>query len=179
MDVRFRRLVDDDLPLLHRWLNEPGVVRWWEGDDVSWAGVVRDYGSGNPDPVEHWLALVDGTPVGWLQCYASSAFEDEDEVRHWRSLGVESTAAGIDYLVGRPRRRGQGLGAAMIGAFTERVVFARHPEWTSVCASPRTANAASVGALARAGFSRVGTFVDEHGEATLMQRRCPRARRSS
>jgi hypothetical protein len=44
VDVTFRRLVDDDLPLLHRWLNEPGVVRWWEDDDVSWDGVVRDYG---------------------------------------------------------------------------------------------------------------------------------------
>jgi acetyl esterase/lipase len=38
MEVTFRRLTDDDLPLLHDWLNESGVVRWWEGDDVSWAG---------------------------------------------------------------------------------------------------------------------------------------------
>ena len=171
MDVGFRRLVDEDLPLLHGWLNEPGVVRWWEGDDVSWDGVVRDYGSANTEPVEHWLALVDDAPVGWIQCYASSAFEHEDETRAWRALGVEPTAAGIDYLVGAPQHRGHGLGTAMIRAFVDEVVFERHPDWTSVCASPMTANAASVGALARAGFSRVGTFAGEHGEATLMQRR--------
>jgi len=52
MDLTFRRLADDDLPVLHRWLNEPGLVRWWEGDDVSWQAVVRDYGSANPDPTE-------------------------------------------------------------------------------------------------------------------------------
>ena len=41
--LRLRPLTDDDLPVLHAWLNEPGVVWWWEGDDVSWEAVVRDY----------------------------------------------------------------------------------------------------------------------------------------
>ena len=45
MTWTFRRLTDDDLPLLHVWLNEPGVVRFWEGDDVSWPGVIAQYGS--------------------------------------------------------------------------------------------------------------------------------------
>src|SRR6476659_8903017 len=64
VDVTFRGLTDDDLPLLHRWLNEPGVVRWWEGDDVSWEGVVRDYGSGRePDKTEFWIASADGRDV--------------------------------------------------------------------------------------------------------------------
>ena len=171
MDLR--PLTDGDLPLLHAWLNEPGVVAWWEGDDVSWDAVVRDYGSGSTDPVEHWLAVLDDVPLGWIQCYASAAYEEEDEVRQWRALGVEATAAGIDYLVGAPDRRGRGLGAAMIARFVDAVVFGRHPDWTSACASPLSANTASVGALARAGFDRVGTFEDAHGEATLMRRPRP------
>ncbi len=68
MGVVFRRLTDHDLPMLHRWLNEPGVVRWWEGEDVSWDAVVRDYGSANEEPTEHWIAVVDGRDVGWIQC---------------------------------------------------------------------------------------------------------------
>jgi RimJ/RimL family protein N-acetyltransferase len=28
-----RPLVQEDLPLLHRWLNDPEVMRWWEGRD--------------------------------------------------------------------------------------------------------------------------------------------------
>jgi hypothetical protein len=39
--IEFRALTDADLPLLHRWLNEPGVVQWWEGEDVTWEAVVR------------------------------------------------------------------------------------------------------------------------------------------
>lgn len=168
MDLGFRPLTDDDLPLLHRWLNEPGVVRWWEGDDVSWDAVVRDYGTASPEPTEHWLAVCAGRPVGWIQCYATAAYPDEDEVASWWSLGVDRTAAGIDYLVGDPSERGRGRGSEMIRRFVTEVVFGRHPDWTQVCASPLAANLASVRALEKAGFARLGTFEDQHGPAVLL-----------
>lgn len=162
MDVTLRQLTDDDLPLLHRWLNEPGVVRWWEGDDVSWDAVVADYGSANDEPVEHWLASVDGREVGWIQCAAVS--EWPEEAARWATLGLDvSTCAGIDYLVGAPSERGSGTGSAMIAAFVDQVVFGRHPDWHTAAADPVVANPASWGALARAGFRHLGDLDDpEH-----------------
>jgi RimJ/RimL family protein N-acetyltransferase len=167
-ELTFRRLTDGDLPLLHGWLNEPGVVRWWEGDDVSWEGVVRDYGSANPDPVEHWLASEGGQPIGWIQCYATA--DEPEEAEPWWALGVHRTAAGIDYLVGEPSRRGTGLGSAMIDAFVEQVVFGRHPGWTQACAAPLADNVASWRALERAGFRFLGVVEDAHGPGRLMAR---------
>jgi aminoglycoside 6'-N-acetyltransferase len=161
--VELRRMTDADLPVLHRWLNDPGVVRWWEGEDVSWPAVVRDYGSTNRDAVEHHIAVEDGIAVGWIQCYAVADHEGEPEVRHWSRLGVRRTAAGIDYLIGEPSARHRGLGSRMIAAFVEDVVFGGHPGWTEVCASPYAANTASCRALAKAGFAVRGTFVDEAG----------------
>lgn len=158
--LAFRRLTDHDLPLLHRWLNDPGVVRWWEGDDVSWDAVVADYGTANPDPVEHWLATLDGDPVAWLDLYGTADHEEEDEVRAWRALGVGPDAAGIDYLVGEPGSRGRGLGSAIIDRFVTQVVFAPDRPWTTVHASPQAANVASCRALERAGFRELGTFED-------------------
>jgi RimJ/RimL family protein N-acetyltransferase len=168
VNVTFRRLVDADLPMLHRWLNEPGVVRWWEGDDVSWDAVVRDYGSASTDPTEHWIAAVDGDDVGWIQCYATADNEADDEVAAWRRLGVPRTAAGIDYLVGEPTQRGSGLGSAMIRAFVDDVVFAQHPDWTHAAASPYAANVGSWRALEKAGFRHAGTFDDPDGPCRLM-----------
>lgn len=168
MNVTFRRLVDDDLVVLHRWLNEPGVVRWWEGDDVSWEAVERDYGSNSTDPTEHWMASVGGRDVGWIQCYATADYADEDEVKQWWALGVDHTAAGIDYLIGEPRERHQGLGSAMIRSFVVDVVFALHPGWSQVCASPYAGNVASWRALEKAGFRFVGAFEDQHGLCRLM-----------
>ena len=165
MELTFRPLTDDDLPRLHRWLNDPGVVRWWEGDDVSWAGVVRDYGRGR-GPEEHHLALADGRPVGWIQCAAVSNWPDE--WASWRALGVHDTAAGIDYLVGEPGARGRGLGSAMIRAFVDDVVFERHPDWTQAAADPHVDNVASWRALEKAGFRFVGEVPWEHGMGRLM-----------
>lgn len=166
MEVTFRRLADDDLPLLHRWLNEPGVVKWWEGDDVSWEGVVRDYGAANPDPVEHWLATVDGNDVGWIQCYAAA--DEPDESAQWWALGIDQHAAGIDYLVGEPSQRGQGVGSTMIRSFVAEIVFGLHPTWTQACAAPYAANVASWRALERAGFRFAGIVDDDDGPCRLM-----------
>lgn len=166
--MRFRRLTDDDLPLLHRWLNEPGVVQWWEGDDVSVEGVWRDYSSASTDPTEFWIASMDDRDVGWIQCYAAADYADEDEVQHWWALGVDRTAGGIDYLIGEPADRGRGLGAAMIRAFVDDVVRPQHPEWTQICASPVEANVASWRALEKAGFTAAGSFEDRFGACRLM-----------
>jgi aminoglycoside 6'-N-acetyltransferase len=166
VDVTFRRLVDDDLPMLYGWLNEPGVVRWWEGDDVSWQAVERDYGSTSVDPVEHWVALIGGRDIGWIQCYAAS--DDPDEAGQWWALGVDRMAAGIDYLVGDPADRGRGVGSAMISAFVGCVVFGLHPEWSQACAAPCADNIASWRALERAGFRFAGIVEDEDGPCRLM-----------
>lgn len=164
--MRFRRLTDADLPLLHRWLNEPGVVTWWEGDDVSWDGVVRDYGAGGDARIEHWLASEGDRPVGWIQCYPAAAYVDDPvdgvEARAWLAAGADRDAASIDYLLGDPTDRGRGLGAAMVAAFVDEVVFGRHPSWTQVVVSPQLANTASWRTLERAGFRHL-TDVDIGG----------------
>lgn len=164
--VTFHRLGDDDLPTMHRWLNEPGVVRWWEGDDVSWDGIVRDYGSANTDPGEHWIASLDGRDIGWIQCYAAAEYEEESHA--WFSLGVDRTAAGIDYLIADPASRGAGLGSRMIRAFVRDVVFGMHPTWTQACASPHVDNVPSWRALARAGFREVADIEARDGTWKLM-----------
>lgn len=166
MDVTFRRLAEGDLLMLHGWLNEPGVVRWWEGDDVSWEAVVRDYGPSNPDPTEHWLAFVDGRPLGWIQCW--SVVEEPDECTEWFALGVERSAAGIDYLIGAPEDRGRSLGPAMISGFIKDVVFGLHPEWSQACAAPYVANRASWRALEKAGLRHAGDVPDKEGPCRLM-----------
>lgn len=183
-DPSFRPLVQDDLPLLHRWLNEPGVVRWWEGEDVSWDAVVRDYWTEVDDHVEHWIAEDAGTPFGWIQCWDAAAEHADDadgEVRGWLAAGIELDGlCGIDYLVGDPGARGSGRGARMIDCFVRDVVFADHPDWTVVAAGPYLANEASWRALARAGFDHHADLVHDSDpdQCRLMVRQRHEIRRS-
>jgi len=167
----FRKLDDNDLEMMHGWLNEPGVVRWWEGEDVSMPAVIVDYGSDRVDTTtEHWIAELDGEPIGWICCWP--VLEGLEESEPWFAFGVERTAAGIDYLVAAPTRRGQGIGSAMIRAFTFNVVFGRHCEWTQAAASPYTANVPSCRALEKAGFDFAGSVQypddDKEGPCSLM-----------
>lgn len=166
MDIGFRPLTDADLPTMHRWLNEPGVVRWWEGDDVSWEAVVRDYGSARGDGTEHHLSVVDGEVVGWIQCYEVGDWPEE--AAGWWALGLDDPAGGIDYLLGDPAQRGRGLGSAIIRAYVADVCFGRHPHWRQVCADPLDANPASWRALEKAGFRCLGTLPSPHGDERLM-----------
>ncbi len=153
---------------MHEWLSDPAVVAWWEGVDVSWPAVVQRYGSGRPpDAYEHWIAILDGEPVGWVQCYAASSAAD-GEAWYWRPhLDLERTGA-IDYLVAREVQRGRGLGSAMLRAFVRDVAFARHPEWRFVAAGPFEANRPSCRALEKAGFALQATLDDEDGACALM-----------
>ncbi len=156
LSFTFRLLSDADIEMMHGWLNEPGVVRWWEGEDVSMPAVAAQYGPDREDTLtEHWIAELDGQPVGWICCWPVTG--DLDESAPWFPLGVEQTAAGIDYLVGAPGRRGQGVGSQMIRAFAFNVVFGRHCNWTQAAASPYTANTASCRALEKAGFAFAGS----------------------
>jgi aminoglycoside 6'-N-acetyltransferase len=166
--IAFRPLDDADLPMLHGWLNDPGVVTWWEGDDVSWDGVVADYGAAAraEHDTEHWITTLDGRPIGWIQCYPVSSSPEEAEV--WWAHDIDRDAAGIDYLIGPAEDRGRGVGTAVIVAFVHGIVFGRHPHWTQACAAPFAANRASWRVLERAGFRQVADIDDPDGPCRLM-----------
>lgn len=166
-DFTFRRLRDDDLPRMHRWLNDPAVVRWWEGADVSWPAVVSRYGPDHPAFLEHWVAVLEGNPLGWIQCYCAADVA-EGEAYYWKDHLDLRRTAGIDYLVGEATQRTRGVGSAMIRAFVRDVVFPRHPEWELVAAGPFEANVPSWRALERAGFRRLAVLDDEDGPCVLM-----------
>ncbi|MGY6501774.1 MAG: GNAT family N-acetyltransferase [Acidimicrobiales bacterium] len=171
MRVTFRPSRRSDLPMLHRWLNDPAVVEWWEGDDVSWDAVTRDYGPDRDDGTEQYIAVVDGRDVGWIQCYAVESSDDEREA--WRAWGIGAGSAAIDYLLGESVERGRGVGAAMIRAFVDQVVFGLHPHWSTAAACPYAANVPSCRALEKAGFRFVGIVDDDDGPCRLMARERP------
>lgn len=157
---------DVDLPMLHEWLNDPAVAAWWEGDDVTWDGVVNDYSEATRGAEEHFIALLEGQPVGWIQCGDVST--RDDEFAAWTAAGADASIGAIDYLLGTAADRGRGVGSAMILAFVVDVVVPNHPEWTQLGADPAVANGASWGALAKAGFRHLSDVPGKDGPGRLM-----------
>lgn len=150
----FERATRSDFGLLSRWLAEPHVARWWN-DDPSAEAVTVDFGptADHLEPGEDFIAFHDGEPIGFIQ-FARLADYPDDAAELADVYPVGAGAASIDYLIGDPRRVGQGLGTAMITAFVD-FVWDRHPDVTHLVVPVNSSNEASWRALRNAGFRLV------------------------
>lgn len=94
-----------------------------------------------------------GRPVGLIQRYPIAAYP-EYVVEFSGVCPVPAGALSIDYLIGDPSVRGQGLGALMISDFV-RQSWAGHPQANDIIVPVVAGNIASWRALERAGFTRI------------------------
>jgi RimJ/RimL family protein N-acetyltransferase len=167
MEITFRLMTRDDLPLVHDWHQRPHVKRWWVARD-SFDETEEHYVPTieGTEPTAHYLALLDGEPLGMVQTYLVSDYPDWAAV-----IGEGEGVAGVDLFIADEANLGRGLGTEMLRRFVEEIVFAR-PETVAVTADPDVRNMASARAFEKAGFQRVGEFVDpEDGELHVLVRR--------
>jgi aminoglycoside 6'-N-acetyltransferase len=152
--LRWRPLAADDLPLLARWLAEPGVARWWNHDSSA-DGVARDFGPSvrGEEPGEDLVVHLDGRPVGLVQRSVISDYP-EDLAELAGLVEVPDGAVELDYLIGDPALRGRGLGTRMIAALVEDT-WRTHPQAPAVIVPVVAANVASWRAVEKAGLRRV------------------------
>ncbi|MBT2381851.1 acetyltransferase [Streptomyces sp. CB00316] len=152
--ITWRRLTEDDFPLLMSWLERPHVARWWN-HETSAEAVRRDFGPAvrGDEPSEELLAHLDGTPFGLMQrCRLADYPEYLVEVA--TLIDVPSGAMTIDYLIGEPQLVGRGLGPRMIRSAVQ-AIWDEHPEASCVLVPVSAANRASWRALEKAGMRRV------------------------
>ena len=144
--INFRPMALADLELMHRWLNDDFVARWWPG----WPSLEQVRAKYAPriegrEPTKCFIIVLDAAPVGFIQCYY---------IRDWPTyaIGAEGeTAAGIDLFLGERERAYHGLGPRAIREFIRAVVFAKY-EVNSCIIGPAQNNRAAIRAYEKAGF---------------------------
>ncbi|MFD9949448.1 GNAT family N-acetyltransferase [Nonomuraea sp. NPDC059023] len=153
MVITWRRLAEDDFPLVKQWLERPHVARWWN-HETSAEAVARDFGPAarGEEPSEDLLVFLDGRPLGLVQ---RSRYADYPEYAEELApiLDVPGGAVSIDYLIGDEEQVGKGLGPSMIRAIVESTWA--DPDATCVIVPVSKANRASWRALEKAGLRRV------------------------
>jgi aminoglycoside 6'-N-acetyltransferase len=152
--ITWRRLAEEDLPLLRDWLSQPHVARWWNHDTTP-EGVRRDFGPSvrGAEPGDDLVALLDGDPVGLVQ-RSRLADYPEELAAFQRIVDVPDGAAIIDYLIGDAGRVGCGLGPRLIQSAVDGV-WVDFLDTPCVLVAVVAANRASWRALEKAGFARV------------------------
>ena len=167
MAITFRLLRRDDLPLIHEWHQRPHVLRWWT-ERATMQEVEEHYlpTIEGTEPTDHYLALLDGEPLGMIQAYLMTDYPEYAE-----AAGEGEGTAGVDLFIGDQELTGRGLGTEMIRRFVEEIVFAR-PRTLACTADPDVRNSASIRAFEKAGVARAGEFADpEDGQLRAKMRR--------
>ncbi|WP_084965192.1 GNAT family N-acetyltransferase [Thermoactinospora rubra] len=152
--ITWRRLREDDFPLLRTWLQQPHVARWWH-HETSLEAVTRDFGPAarGEEPSEDLLVLLDGRPLGLVQ--RSRLGDYPDYLAEIAAITpVPEGAVTIDYLIGDAEQTGHGIGTRMIRTIVEHT-WPEMPDATCVVVPVQAANRASWRALEKAGLRRV------------------------
>lgn len=151
MNIRFASPTEQDLPLLHRWLNTPLLIDIWNsGNTISLEEVAAKYlprirGEGPDSP---YLILCDEVPIGYINTYLWSSFPEYQPF-----LGTDEDSASLDVFIGEGEYRGRGIGPVMLRQFLKEIVFAR--EATASCIiTPEVRHESALRSYERAGFKR-------------------------
>ena len=160
--ITFRPISSRDLPMFHEWLSRPHVAEWW-GPAETLAEVEAEYGPHLIDPtaVQPYLALRDGSAIGYIQSYVAMGSGDL-----WWTEERDPGVRGIDQFLADEGQLGRGMGTAMVLAFIE-TLFA-DPRVSRIQTDPSPDNGRAIRCYEKAGFHAVGEIATPDGRALLM-----------
>ena len=155
-EISFRSLAEEDLPLIHHWLNQDHVAEWYGVGGVrrpTFDQVEARYGRRirGEEPTRSFLVSYGGRPVGYIQTYLV-----DDYPENARGIELEPRTAGIDMFIGEPEMVGRGLGTALIVRFLRQVVFA-DPAVKACVLGPAPENTRAIRCYEHAGFRYLKT----------------------
>ncbi len=161
-DFRFERLRAQDLPMLQGWLLRPHVAQWW-GPAETVEQLHADYVSDQdaPGATLAYIASLHGAAVGFIQSYVAMGSGDG-----WWEDVTDPGVRGIDQFLAHAEQLNQGMGRAMVRAFTELLLA--DPAVSLVQTDPSPDNARAIRCYLQAGFRRVREVVTPDGAALLM-----------
>jgi aminoglycoside 6'-N-acetyltransferase-1b len=166
--VTLRLMDQNDLNLLHEWLNRPHVVEWWGGKRPSLQEVYDHYLPRvlAQENVVPYIGLLDGKPFAYAQSYVVL-----DPGGDWWQEETDPGARGIDQFIADPELLGQGLGAHLVNTLVS-ILFA-DPHVTVVQTDPAPHNLRAIRCYEKAGFRQVRQIVTPDGPAIYMLRARP------
>ena len=165
--VLLRPLTEDDLVMLHAWLQRPHVTEWWAADD-AWAtldGTRREF---HPQVlaaqrVTPYIAMLEVRPIGFAHSYVALGCGDG-----WWEDETDPGVRGIDQFLCEGADLGRGLGTRMVCALVD-LLFA-DPAVTKIQTDPHPRNARAIRCYEKAGFRAVREIVTPDGPALYMVR---------
>jgi AacA4 family aminoglycoside N(6')-acetyltransferase len=163
--VTLRRMTEQDLPMLHDWLNRPHIVEWWGGEEQrpSLDEVLAHYRPRvlEKEAVTPYIAMLGDEPIGYAQSYVALGSGDG-----WWEDETDPGVRGIDQTLANSMQLNKGLGAKLVSALVE-MLFA-DPAVTKVQTDPAPNNHRAIRCYEKAGFVQHRVITTPDGLAVYM-----------
>jgi aminoglycoside 6'-N-acetyltransferase-1b/aminoglycoside 6'-N-acetyltransferase-2 len=158
-------MTEQDLPMLHDWLNRPHIVEWWGGDEArpTLSDVLEEYAPANlaRESVTAYIAMLGDEPIGYAQSYVALGSGDG-----WWEDETDPGVRGIDQSLANPSQLGRGLGTKLVRALVEMLF--QDPAVTKIQTDPAPNNLRAIRCYEKADFVRQKTIVTPDGPAAYM-----------
>lgn len=140
--------------LVHYWLKEPHVAKWFYGQGLqNTFNHLDDFLNGS-SKAKYWLGYDQNRPFAFL--ITSSVEKPEDELTKWCSK--EGEAITLDLLIGEADYLGKGFSQIVIQEF----LLSQFPNVAEVLIDPEATNAHAIHIYKKVGFRILGEFIPSH-----------------
>jgi aminoglycoside 6'-N-acetyltransferase len=165
-DITYRPLAEEDLPLMATWLGRPHVRAFFQREPITTEAVAAKYGAyiRREQPTHASLALLDGRPFAYLQCYRVADWPD------FQATIAVDEGVSVDLFIGEADLIGRGLGRRMLAGYVDQVALPLHPGETVCWIGHELDNIAARRCSAAAGFAPVREY-DEEGRTYILMAR--------
>lgn len=161
--VTLRLMTEQDIPMLHDWLNRPHIVEWWGGERPMLSEVREKYLPRvlAAERVTPYIGSIEGVPFAYAQSYVAMGAGDG-----WWEDETDPGVRGIDQSIADPSLLGKGWGTLLVRALVHRLFT--DPAVTRIQTDPAPHNPRAIRCYEKAGFRRVGEIVTPDGPAIFM-----------
>jgi len=159
----FKQVTNDDLPLLHKWFQEPQVNRWWpvlkEGELIeNFLERIRS------KETFGYVVLLNGVPIGYIQYYKID--RSMPKAGAWLPELPKATL-GTDQFIGDTQYIGKGYGTIFIKDFIT-YLHTIEPDITTIIVDPDPENLAAIRCYEKVGFKKMIIFEKSGARHWLM-----------
>lgn len=161
--VTLRSMTEEDLDMLHDWLNRPHIVEWWGGERPTLEEIREQYHprvlmAANVTP---YIGLLNGSPFAYAQSYVALGSGDG-----WWQDETDPGARGIDQSIADPELLGRGYGTLLVRALVD--LLFTDPHVSKVQTDPSPQNLRAIRCYEKAGFRRIRIVKTPDGPAMYM-----------
>jgi aminoglycoside 6'-N-acetyltransferase Ib len=163
--VTLRPMTENDLPMLHDWLNRTHIVEWWGGDEArpTLDEVKEQYlpQSLAQEGVTPYIAMLGEVPIGYAQSYIVLGSGDG-----WWEDETDPGVRGIDQSLADASQLGKGFGTKLVCALVD--LLFTDPQVSKIQTDPAPNNLRAIRCYEKAGFVRQKTITTPDGAAVYM-----------